>query len=269
MASIRKRGRKWQAQVRRHGSSALSKTFFEKSDALKWARQVETDLDKGIICTKGQVDRNATLGDLLSRYRDNVIINMKSGPEQHYKINMLLRDPIASHSVKALAPSLFSDYRDRRIKHVLPQTARKELVLFQRVLNVAMREWGLQLHQNPLTSVEKPPPGKARDRRLEPHELTLLMAATQQSRNPNLKPMILFAIETGMRLGELLSLRWEDINVDKSLALLRHTKNGWPRTVPLSRRAVEILKELPSTNGERVFATTAVRRHIKWNIWRP
>ncbi len=190
---------------------------------------------------------------------------MKRGKAQEtYLIGKLIRDPISDAAIKSLSPDPFSEYRDRRLRGAKPETVRKELTLLQRALNIAIREWGLRLSTNPLLSVRKPPSGKPRDRRLSPEEIETLLTATAQCRNTLMKPLILFAIETGMRLGELLRLKWEDVDQAKSLAVLHQTKNGWPRTIPLSRRAVAILNELPSKDAEKVFPTTSSAVKQSW-----
>jgi hypothetical protein len=71
MASIRKRGSKWQVQVRRHGYPPFCKTFHEKTDALRWARQTETDLDKGVIPRANLRQDLTTVGDVLKHFLKN------------------------------------------------------------------------------------------------------------------------------------------------------------------------------------------------------
>jgi integrase len=68
--------------------------------------------------------------------------------------------------------------------------------------------------------------------------------------------MTFFAIETAMRRGELLQLRWENIDLEKRTAFLEDTKNGESRTVPLSTAALNILRALGTKSGGRVFPIT-------------
>lgn len=79
-----------------------------------------------------------------------------------------------------------------------------------------------------------------------PDELTLLLKASDQGRNSRqLKSILLFAIETGMRLGELLRLQWADIDQQRRLAKFLDTKNGEARTILLSQSAICILAAVP------------------------
>jgi integrase len=101
------------------------------------------------------------------------------------------------------------------------------------------------------------PASNGRERRLKPGELEKLVEAARSCRNRWVLPIILFAIETGMRRGEILALRWEHIRHDEQSLLIPQTKNGYARIIPLSPRALELLSGLPVVE-DRVFPTTAI-----------
>ena len=92
-----------------------------------------------------------------------------------------------------------------------------------------------------MANVSRPAPNKPRDRRLEEGEYQKLMDAMSSCRNELIKPIVQFAPETAMRRGEILSLRWNDVDLNARVALLADTKNGESRRVPLSSNAIEIL----------------------------
>ena len=94
---------------------------------------------------------------------------------------------------------------------------------------------------NPVDRVKMPPSSPARNRRLESGEFDRLEEAAKLTKNPHIWPVIVFAIETGMRRGEILGLRWEHVDLDRRIAFLPLTKNGSSREVPLSTKAVEVL----------------------------
>ena len=104
-----------------------------------------------------------------------------------------------------------------------------------------MNEWGLMLSSNPVDKVKMPPSSPARNRRLEDGEFERLEEASKQTKNPHIWPIIVFAIETGMRRGEILGLRWEHVDLDRRIAFLPLTKNGSSREVPLSTKAAKVL----------------------------
>ncbi|KAB7738377.1 tyrosine-type recombinase/integrase [Parvibaculum sedimenti] len=131
----------------------------------------------------------------------------------------------------------------------------------QHVIQVAQRTWRIPLRDNPVKMIDKPKLPQGRDRRLKDGEFDGLIKAARRARNPHMEPLIRLAIETGMRQGELLKLRWIDVDLKARTAFLPMTKNGCRRTVPLSTEALEVIKRLPRTD-ERLFPTTteAVKR---------
>jgi integrase len=100
-----------------------------------------------------------------------------------------------------------------------------------------------------------PKPGKPRQRRLEAGEEDALLAACKASRAYYLHSFVVLAIETGMRSGELLAMRWEHLNFEKRTIFLPDTKNGSPRTVPLSTRALGAIHSLPRSINGRLFSS--------------
>ena len=142
---------------------------------------------------------------------------------------------------------------------------KKELNLLSHVFEAAIKEWDRALIGNPVRQVSKPKENQLRDRRLEIEEEKLLLKGCSQSQNPYLKHLVVVAIETAMRRGELLKLEWKNINFTDRTAYLPTTKNGSPRTVPLSARAIQELKTMPIDISGRVFplSETALR-----GLWR-
>jgi integrase len=110
--------------------------------------------------------------------------------------------------------------------------------------------------KNVAAGVAKPKEPKGRERRLEEDEEHLLLGVLSASENHWIKPLMEFAIETGMRRGELLKLRWEDVNLGRKTALIKETKNGDSRKIPLSVAAIRTLSGLPRHLGGNVFPVT-------------
>lgn len=103
-------------------------------------------------------------------------------------------------------------------------------------------------------ALEAPPPPPARTEWLRPAEADTLATAAAA----HLRPLIVFLIATGARLGEALALQWPDVDLAHARATLRHTKNGADRHLDLCPRAVAALAELPHRIGP-VFRTRAGR----------
>ena len=135
-------------------------------------------------------------------------------------------------------------------------------MLLGHVFEVARKEWGIQVH-NPVRDIKLPANGRPRDRRLQAGEEPRLLVACQEARNPWLLPIVQLALETAMRQGELIRLRWEHIDLSRRTAHLPDTKNGEARTVPLSTTAIRVLRALPRSLHGQVFpgiTTEAIKR---------
>ena len=88
MATIRKRSGKYQVQVRKDGKN-LSQTFINKSDAIKWSKEQEVKIEQGSYISKKET---VTLSFLLSRWEQEVLINLKSYNVEKYKVSMIDRE---------------------------------------------------------------------------------------------------------------------------------------------------------------------------------
>src|SRR5262245_7576064 len=107
------------------------------------------------------------------------------------------------------------------------------------------------------------PPGLSRDRRVGAEELDRLIRACASNRTTWLPTVISLAVETGMRRSELLAMEWVDLDLGARTIRLTKTKNGHPRTVPLSSIAVRLLMDVPRTEA-RVFPITANAFRLAW-----
>jgi len=263
MASIRRRGIAWQVQIRRQGHSPLSQTFRLKSDAELWARQKEAQLDRGELPVDTRVLRCHTLADLLERYATTIVPRKRSADRERYMLRVVLRHPMARLSLHRLIPAEVAKYRDDRLAVVTGDTVRRELAIVRHCLEVARNEWGFVLSSNPVHQVTLPRPSNPRERRATADELERLLAACEATSRRWLQAIIQLAVETGMRRSELLAMRWDDVDVGARTVLLRSTKNGHPRTVPLSPRALEIIRDTPRF-GKIVFAVSANAVRLAW-----
>lgn len=243
MANIRNRNGKWQAQVRRNGHSPRTKSFQSKADAQKWARQMEVDLDSTVFAVDVKVLDQIAVRDLLTRYREEVTVSKRGSASENKRIDGFMRQAWANKPLSKATPQVFSRYRDERLKTVSPGTVIRDLGLLRAMFEVARLEWDIPLPENPVAKVRKPKAPDARERRLQPNELDHLLAGCEHNRNDWLKAGILLAVETGMRRGELLSIEWSDINFETSTLFISETKNGHSRRIPLTTKAVEVLRD--------------------------
>lgn len=246
MATFRKRGESWQAQIRLKGHLPLSRSFRSKSEAEQWVRQTEAAIDRAESLSPRNVLRQPSLDSLLERYVRTVTPSKKGKASEVYRIRILRRHSIANRSLDELTSAAVASYRDERLGAVSTSSVCRELAVLQHCLHVAIVDWGIPLQTNPVTAIKKPRPTPPRQRRIGLNELEALKEALGKCRNPLVAKIVHFAIHTGMRRSEILSFRWSDLDIFKRTVHLPDSKNGHPRTVPLTPVALTCLRRAHS-----------------------
>jgi integrase len=199
----------------------------------------------------------------------------KGGTVESVRLNRMGTMQLARYTIAALTPSAVAEYRDARLREVTPGTVLRELQLLSAVINHARKEWNFPV-DNAVSRIRMPQPNRARARQMDVDEEGRLLEALEPlprdtrgrfkgGRNPWIKPIVQVALETAMRRSELLSLRWENLHLERRVAILRDTKNGDSRQVPLSTRAVELLQVLPRSIDGRVFPMSANALKLSFN----
>ena len=256
MANFRKReSGLWQATVRMTGYPSQSKTFEKKADAEAWARMIEVDIDRGIFQSAATAEKT-TLHELIDRFKTEYAPfhyrkredNKEAWRFQLAKIDSLL----GKYSLAAIDQKIVGAYRDLRLtgsnqfSAVGDSTVRKEIFMLSKLMKFAQIECAILLPRgNPVSNVRKPSEGKSRERRLNQTEFAALELMIEASRNKLLYPAFRFAIETASRQNEILTLNWDNVNIERKYAILKITKNGEERAIPLSSKAIEVLQNLP------------------------
>jgi integrase len=263
MPNIRKRGETWQAQVRRSGYSAFVKSFATRADAAAWAREKERAIDRAELPTDIKELKRLTVADLLRRYEREVTPRKRGAVFERSRIRSLLAHRMSQTSLNNLSGATVTEYRDDRLKVVKPPSVRRELVVLRHVFEVARREWAIPLRENPLKRIRLPQDGRPRERRLLAGDETQLYAIISKRSAWYLRPFLLLLVETGMRRGELLSIRWRDVDFANSTVLILTTKNGHPRRIPLTLAALKTLEALPR-RSEKVFPVSPNAIRLAW-----
>jgi len=277
MANFRKRGElQWQARVRRKGYPDQVKTFNTRAEAEEWARDIEHQIDRRAFVSRAEAEATS-LYEALGRYEREVTAH-KNGEEAEKSVLRTWKSTeLALRSMPAIRSTDIAKLRDDWLKTLKPATVLRRLQVLSHVFNIARKEWGMESLSNPLELVRKPQPNNARTRRIATDEragiaanddvlpehndgadrdssrdapddeLERIIAATGSSILP---AIIRLAVETAMRRGEIVSLRWEHIDLQDRVAHLPKTKNGESRDVPLSSKAVKVLEALrPKNDG--------------------
>ncbi len=276
MATIRERidasGKKsYHVQIRIKGFPPQTQTFETKTASRQWAAHVESELRAGRYMPLAEAQRH-TVKELLEEYRTKILAPLKpkevrnQGPQLDWWIEKL-----GAYSLADLTPAAIAKCRDELLQtpygrnkdrlHA-PATVVRYLALLSHVFNVAVKEWQW-LPESPMPMVKKPKVDNGNLRYLSDDELSRLLDAAKGSANRFLYTILITALSTGMRYGEIMNLRWRDVNIDEQeafgLILLKTTKNGEPRGVPLVHSAYSAIKAL------QIAHAAGHRGHVKYD----
>ena len=199
----------------------------------------------------------------MERYRDTVSPTKRTCHTERIVLNAFLRRSICSRRVSELRTADFAAYRDERLKEIKPSSLARELSPIRHLFEVARTDWGLPVRENPLARLSIKDADQRRVRRLRDGELDRLLAATRSSRNKLLVPIIIIALVTGMRRGEILGMKWSNIDRQAKALLIPSTKTGHARTIPLIEEAFYILDGL-TPSGDHVFPLQPNALRLAW-----
>jgi len=196
--------------------------------------------------------------DLLTRYKGYQKPRLR--PTTFERLNGILE------TLKARLPERAKDINRRTVAEyisnrsetdkVAPGTVQKEITVLKHALRLAV-EWEL-LNSNPAQGAKLPKLPEGRTRYLSPTELKAALAsAAGWMRAP-----IALAAFTGMRRGELLGLRWKDVDLKGRRVYLHETKNGDLHVVPLNELALRVLVSLPEGGPEDVVLPGVDRQKL-------
>ena len=257
----------YRVQVRLKGHPPQTATFSRITDARKWAQQIESAIREGRHFKTAESKKH-TLRELIDRYIDDILPS-KPKSERKQKAQLLWwRDQLGAYLLSDVTPALIAESRHKLHKGITsrgskraPATVVRYLAAISHAFTVACKEWGW-IEDSPLRKVTKPKEPRGRVRFLDDSERARLLKACKESKNPYLYVVVVLALSTGMRHGEIMNLTWGDIDFKNGKIFLNQTKNGERRVVPLVGRAFDLLKELenrrridtvllfPSQNGQ-------------------
>ena len=175
--------------------------------------------------------------------------NKKSAKTQFQQLNWW-KTKIGSRALSDITPSLIAEYRDElgreitiRGKPPSPATVVRYMAALSHAFTIAVKEWGW-MEDSPMRKVTKPREPRGRVRFLSDEERVRLLESCKESSSPYLYPVVVLALSTGMRSGEIMGLTWDNVDLNRGRAILHETKNGERRAVALKGHALELLKEL-------------------------
>lgn len=235
-------------QVRLKGYPAQTATFKRLTDAKKWAQDTESAIREGRHFKTTEAKKH-TVADLIDRYIKDVLpTKPKKASDRKQQLGWW-KEKIGCYLLSDVTASLLAQYRDELSSGLTPRgTQRSPATVIQYMtaispaFTLAVNEWQW-LDDSPMRKVTKPTEPRGRVRFLDDVERQRLLAACQQSTNDWLYMCVILALSTGMRQGELMNLRWPDVNLKDGFLILHETKNGERRRVPLAGPGLELLRE--------------------------
>lgn len=232
----------YRVQVRLKGAPAERATFSRLTDARKWATQTEADIRAGRHVKNAEAKRR-TVKEMIERYEKKVLPQKgawclsSQGPQLAW-----WKAQLGAYKLADVTSAMIAQKRDeladtpiKRKKKEMPRSAatvNRYLAVLSHCFTMAVKEWGW-IDDNPVRRVSKPQEPRGRVRFLSDSERAALLAACKESGNPYLYDVVLLALSTGMRKGEIMGLTWDAVDFQRRMITLEHTKNGERRGVPL------------------------------------
>ena len=255
MASIQKRNGSYRARIKHAGKVVQSKTFGSRLEAVQWAKQIEAQLQLGIYIEPHSSPKpfhGVYFEQAATHYMKTHSIHKKIVRSETYRLKALIKrwgnltvEQVDKLAVLTLRDDLLKLGRSgETINHYFNTISK----LFQMLEG----DWDLSI-PNPIKGIKRMPAPQGRTKRVNVMMEEHLIASCHALSMPLLSLIIQFAIQTGMRRGELMGLSWGDIDLPNRRAYLHTSKNGEPRQVPLTKKAITILDELKTMGTNEVF----------------
>jgi integrase len=256
MATIEKRDAKsgkvtYRALVRLKGFPSQSATFDRLTDARSWARNTESAIKEGRHFKTAEAKRR-TFTELVERYLKRV---RQDNPERLREVKPQMewwKQELGYCTLADLSKSLISEkieklsQRTRKLKdgtekRISPARVNRYIAALSHACTIAVNEWEW-LEQHPVRKIKRKQEPRGRVRFLDDEERARLLTACKDARNPALYIIVVLALSTGARRGELEKLKWKDVDFNRGVIVLHETKNDERRVLPLAGHALELLK---------------------------
>ena len=251
MAYIQKVRRKkdvsYRVYIKKAGVKRVSKTFDTKRLAVQFINSIESERSKLVSYS------NTKLQTKLSTVIDNFLSNKYKGSrlkDEKKKLDFWAKH-IGNKQVRDVVKSDISTTLSHLPKQLTNATINRYKAAISVVFSYACREYDLP--DNPVRHIRSLPENNARIRFLSDDERSRLFEACRTSDWDKLYLLVLLAITTGARKGELLSLRWCDVDFDRQTAFISTTKNGQPKVLPLTNSVVVELSKFKDQEPALIF----------------
>ncbi|MHA1541165.1 MAG: tyrosine-type recombinase/integrase [Alphaproteobacteria bacterium] len=278
MAYIEKRISKnneitFRAQVRIKGCPTQSATFSTKTQAKNWASRTENKIKDGKYLSQIKA-RKHTIREMIERYLEYVLPQKPKVAVDWKRYLITFQDLIGDYSLLEATPSLIAEARDK-IANIKTKkgnlrsgsTVNRYLTALSSVFGIAVREWEL-LENNPVLKVSKLKEAPHRIRYLSVEERVDLLTECEKANNPYLYPAVILALSTGARKMEILSLKWENVDLENKRVILKDTKNKEVRSLPLVVDGLKEMQKLYDSRKSKIWVFPSKKEQKPFDITR-
>ena len=256
MAYIQKRKNKsgkvhYRVQIRLKGCPMQTGTFERLTDAKRWIQSTETSIREGRYF-KTLESKKHTMTEAIERYKNNILVlKPRSIRKQTAQLDWWDKE-IGDYKIGEVTAALLVEKRDKLSKGKTPRgnlrtaaTVNRYLAVLSHLFTISVNEWQW-LDDTPMRKVSKLKESNGRTRFLSDEERTRLLLECKKCENKNLYIVVLLGICTGMRRGEIMNLKWSNIDFRNEMIALENTatKNQEARNIPVTGPALTLLKEL-------------------------
>ena len=242
----------YRVQVRLKGAPAETSTFSRLTDARKWATKTVADIRAGRHVKNVEAKRR-TVKEMIERYEEKVLPQKGAWCRTSQARQLTWwKGQLGAYVLAEVTPAMIAEKRDELAATPIKQkkkesprsaaTVNRYMAVLSHCFTMALKEWGW-LDDNPVRKVTKPQEPRGRVRFLSDTERAALLAACRKSRNPCLYDVVMLALSTGMRRGEVMGLTWDAVDFQRRMITLEHTKNKERRGVPLVGPVYDAMQE--------------------------
>jgi integrase len=237
------------AKVRLKGHPVVNATFRRLTDARKWKQDTESAIRDGRYFVVAEAKRH-TLGELVDRYVNDVLARKPKNGSSTKQQLLWWKSKLGTYALSDVGAARIAKARDELLASkthrgtmMSPATVVRYLAALSHAFTIAVKDWAW-IDDSPVRKVTKPREARGRERFLSDDERERLLAACAASASMFLHTVVVLAISTGMRRGEIMTLRWKHADLKRGQILLHDTKNGTSRAVPLTGLALSMLVDI-------------------------
>lgn len=276
MTGIEKRTNKdgsftYRARVRIKGHPSISESFNSLTLAKKWKRNTESAIEQGRY-QFSSLEKKHTLAESIDRYIETVLPTKPKNARNVKQHLLWWKKELGHFFLSDIKPNCIAQKRDELLSQNIfnkrprsPTTVVRYIASLSHVFTIAIKEWEW-LNENPVQKINKPRLPQGRIRFLDESEIKNLLNTCKISSSLYLFPIVVMALSTGMRKGEILSLTWNNVDLEKGSIILQKTKNGERRLIPLVGLSLNLLKNMYEKEQRGLIFPSVINPNVPIDI---